>query len=82
MPVLHDGMKVCVLDNGEPSPPLPVTNTLFRIKFSEILTDAFQYTDPGNDIKYRTDGKLNLGRIQVKTKVRVARLRDFLFADD
>ena len=48
-----------------------------------MLTDAFQDSDPGINIRYRTDGKLfNLRRLQAKTKVHFDKLRDFLFADD
>ena len=57
--------------------------TLFSIMFSAMLTDAFQDTDPGINIRYRTDGKLfNLRRLQAKTKVHAGKLRDFLFDDD
>ena len=89
----HDGMQAQVVHDGESSTLFPVTNgvkqgcvlapTLFSIMFSAMLTDAFQDTDPGISIKYRTDGKLfNLRRLQAKTKVHVDKLRDFLFADD
>ena len=48
-----------------------------------MLTDAFREANPGMDIRYRTDGRLfNLRRLQAKTKVRVDKLRDILFADD
>ena len=86
-------MQAQVLHDGESSTPFPVTNgvkqgcvlapTLFSIMFSAMLTDAFQDTDPGINIRYRTDGKLfNLRRLQAKTKVHVDKLREFLFADD
>ena len=48
-----------------------------------MLTDAFQDTDPGINIRYRTDGKLfNLQCLQAKARVHYGKLRDFLFADD
>ena len=89
----HDGMQAQVLHDGESSSPFSVTNgvkqgcvlapTLFSIMFSAMLTDAFQDTDPGVNIRYRTDGKLfNLQRLKAKTKVHVDKLREFLFADD
>ena len=89
----HDGMQAQVLDSGDSSTPFPVTNgvkqgcvlapTLFSMMFSAMLTDAFQDSDPGIDIRYRTDGRLfNLRRLQAKTKVHYDKLRDFLFADD
>src|ERR1700754_5109922 len=89
----HDGMQARVIDDGDFSAPFLVTNgvkqgcvlapTLFSLMFSAMLTDAFQDDAPGIDIKYRTDGKLfNLRRLQAKTLVHIARLRDFLFADD
>ena len=89
----HDGMQAQVLHDGELSSPFPVTNgvkqgcvlapTLFSIMFSAMLTDAFQDSDPGINIRYRTDGGLfNLRRLKAKTKVHVDKLHDFLFADD
>ena len=48
-----------------------------------MLTDAFLDYDPEICVRYRTDGKLfNLRHLQAKTKVRVDKLRDLLFADD
>ena len=89
----HDGMQAQVLDNGESSTPFLLTNgvkqgcvlapTVFSMMFTAMLTDAFQDSDPGINIRYRTDGKLfNLRRLQAKTKVHFDQLHDFLFADD
>lgn len=86
-------MQACVLHDGDLSAPFPVTNgvkqgcvlapKLFRMMFSAMLLDTFLDTDPGIDIKFRTDGKLfNLRHLQAKTKVHEVRLHDFLFADD
>ena len=50
-----------------PHPPPPA---LFSMKFSAMLTAAFQDGDNGIPIRYRFDGKLfNLRRLQAKSKV-------------
>ena len=83
----HNGMQGHVFDDRESSAPFPVTHgvkqgcvlvvTLFSM-FSAMLTDAFHDSDPGIDIRYRTDGKLfNLRRLQAQTKIYVDRLREF-----
>ena len=80
-------------NDGEFSDPFPVTNgvkkgcvlasTLFSMMFSTMLTDAFQDGDNGILIRYRFDGRLfNQRRLQVKSKVQIKVLDDFLFADD
>ena len=87
-------MLAQVLGNGDSSEAFPVTNgvkqgcvlapTLFSMMLTAMLTDAF-CNDDGNGISvsYRTDGKLfNLRRLQAKTKVKKATVRDLLFADD
>ena len=89
----HDGMQARVQDNGTFIEPFSVssgvkqgcilTPTLFSIRFSAMLTDAFGNGDVGINIKYHTDGQLfNLRRLQAKTKVQSITIRDFLFADD
>ena len=89
----HDGMRACVLDNGDASEAFSVTNgvkqgcvlapTLFSMMFSAMLTDAFRDSDIGILIRFRSDGKLfNLRRLKAVTKVIETALRDFLFADD
>jgi hypothetical protein len=62
----HDGMQAHILDDGNQSSPFQVTNgvkqgcvlapTLFSMMFTAMLADAFSETDPGIDIRYRTDG--------------------------
>ena len=90
---LHDGMRATVLDNGDTSDSFPVTNevkqdcvlapTLFSMVFAAMLHDASQDNDDGIQLKYRTDGGVfNLRRLKAKTKVKVATLRELLFADD
>ena len=90
---LHDGMRATVLDNGDTSDSFPVTNgvkqgcvltrTLFRMVFAAMLHDASKDNDDGIQLKYRTDeGVFNLRRLKAKTKVKVATLRELLFADD
>ena len=84
-------MLARVLGNGDSSEAFPVTNgvkqgcvlapTLFSMMLTAMLTDAF-CNDDGNGISvsYRTDGKLR--RLQAKTKVKKAAVRELLFADD
>ena len=90
---LHDGMRATVLDNGDTSDSFPVTNggkqgcvlapTLFSMVSAAMLRDASQDNDDGIQLKYKTDGGLfNLRRLKAKTKVKVATLRELLFADD
>ena len=90
---LPDGMRVTVLDNGDTSDSFPVANgvkqrcvivpTLFSMVFADMLHDASQDIDDDIQLKYRTDGGVfNLRRLNAKTKVKVAPLRELLFADD
>ena len=90
---LHDSMRATVLDNGDMSDSFPVTNrvkqgsvltpTLFSMVFAAMLHDASQDNDDGIQLKYRTDGGVfNLRRLKAKTKVKVAALRELLFADN
>ena len=90
---LHDGMRVTVLDNGDTSDSIPVTHggeqgcvlapTLSSMVSAAMLRDASQHNDDGIQLKYKTDrGVFNLRRLKAKTKVKVATLRELLFADD
>ena len=89
----YDNMQARVFENGDASDPFQVSNgvkqdcvlapTLFSILFTAMLFDAFSDCDRGVSIQFRTDGKLfNLQRLQAKTKVFEATLRELLFADD
>ena len=88
-----DGMGATVIDNGDTSDSFPVTNgvkqgcvlapTIFSIVFAAMLHDASHDNDDGIQQKYRTDGGVfNIRRLKAKTKVKVATLRELLFADD
>ena len=88
-----DGMGATVIDNGDTSDSIPVTNgvkqgcvlapTIFSIVFAAMLHDASHDSDDGIQLKYRTDGGVfNIRRLKAKTKVKVATLRELLFADD
>ena len=90
---LHDGTRATVLDNGDTSDSFPVTNgvkqgcvlapTLFSMVFPDMLHDASQDNNVGIQLKYRTDGGVfNLRRLKANTKVKIAELRELLFADD
>ena len=82
-----------VVENGEMSPDFDVTNgtkqgcvlapLLFIIFFAMMLRVEFQDCEAGVPIHYRTDGDVfDLRRLQAKTKIQLAVLRDLLFADD
>ena len=89
----HEGMMARVIENGDVSDPFPVSNgvkqgcvlapTLFSLIFSVMLSSALSGSDDGILICFRTDGKFyDLRRLQARTKVKEALIRDFLFADD
>jgi len=82
-----------VAENGEFSPSFDVVNgakqgcvlaaLLFIIFFSMMLLVAFKDCTAGIPIHFRTDGDVfDLRRLQAKIKVKLAILRDLLFADD
>ena len=88
----HDGMTICVQDDGAHSNPFPVTNgvkqgcvlapTLFNMVFSAMLNDAFRNNSAEICFRYRVDGGLfNLSRLKAKTKTKTDIVRDLLFAD-
>ena len=81
---LHDEMRAIVLDNGDTSASFPVTNGVKQgMVFAAMLHDASQDNYDGIQLKYRTDGGVfNLRRLKANTKVKVATLRELLFADD
>ena len=89
----HDGMVARVMDQGAYSEPFTVSNgvrqgcalapTLFSLMFAVMLEDAFRQTSSGIYVRFRTDGGFfNLRRLQAKTKVLQALIRDLLFVDD
>ena len=86
-------MRATVLDNGDTSDSFSVTNgvkqgcvlapTLFSMVFAAMLHDASQDNDDDIQLKYITDGGVfNLRRLKTNTKVKVATLRELLFADN
>ncbi len=86
----HTGMQARLQENGDMSEPFFVVNgvnqgcvlapTLFSIRFSAMLVDAFSDCDLGVYIQFRTDGKLfNLRRLQTKSRVFEELSREFLF---
>ena len=90
---LHDSMMARVTENGNVSDPFPVTNgvkqdcilvpTLFNLLFAEVLSAALAKTSVGTTICYRTDGRFfDQWRLKANTKVQVALVCNFLFADD
>ena len=89
----HKGMRACVTEAGEKSDEFEVLNgtkqgcvlapLLFSIFFSMMLFVAFRNCDIGIPIQFRTDGDVfNLRRLQAKSKVHSAIIRELLFADD
>ena len=83
---LHDGMRATVLDissHKRSETGLCSRPTLFSMVFAVLLHDASQDNDNDIQLKYRTDGGVfNLRRLKAKTNVKVATLRELLFADD
>jgi len=82
-----------VIENGEISSDFDVSNgtkqgcvlapLLFTVFFAMMLQVAFQDCEAGVPIHYRTDGDVfDLRRLQAKTKLQLAVLRDLLFTDD
>jgi len=82
-----------VLEQGSFSEPFIATNgvrqgcvlapTLFSLMFAVMLQDAFRHSSSGFYVRFRTDGGLfNLRRLQAKTKVLNALIRDVLLTDD
>ena len=83
-----------VVQHGDDvSDPFPVTNgvkqgcvmapTLFSLMFATMLFCALSRSDAGVTVRYRCDGRsFDLRRLQAKTKVPEAIVKDFLFADD
>ena len=58
-------------------------STLFSMVFAAMLHDASQDNDDGIQLKGKTDGGVfNLRRLKAYTNVKVATLRELLFADD
>ena len=86
-------MRACVTKKREKSDEFEVLNgtkqgcvlapLLFSIFFSMMLFVAFRNCDIGIPIQFRTDGDVfNLRRLQAKSKVHSAIIRELLFADD
>jgi len=86
-------MHAAVIENGEMSSDFDVTNgtrqgcvlapLLFTIFFAMVLQVAFQDCEDGVPIHYRTnDDEFDLRRVQAKTEVQLAVLRDLLFTDN
>ena len=89
----HEGMSGRITHNGATSTPFPINvgvkqgcllaPVLFNIFVAAVFHVAFRDSTLGCPIIYRTDGRLfNLRRLQAKTKVSEAILRDFQYADD
>ena len=74
---LHDGMRATVIDNGDTSDSFTVTNGVcsrpYLLQHGIRCHASRRFTD---------GGVFNLRRLKAKTKVKVATLRELLFADD
>ena len=61
----------------------PLDYTLFSMVFAAMLHDASHDNEDGIQLKYGTyGGVFNLRRLKSNTKVKIATLRELLFADD
>lgn len=89
----HESMVGRVSYNGSLSDPFPIQNgvkqgcvlapTLFNIFVASVLSIALRNTPESCSIVYQFDGQLfNLQRLQARTKVSKALLRDLQYADD
>ena len=92
---LHEGMKVCVLYDGEQSGSFNINTgvkqgcviapTLFSISLAAFISLAPAAVDQakGVGIMYRTDGELfDIRRLRAKTKVKSTSIVDLQYADD
>jgi len=87
----HDGMRACVIEEGEKSLEFDVLNgtkqgcmlapMLFSI-FAMMLLVAIKNCKTGVGIRFRTDGDLfDIRRLQAKTKIYSTIIWDLLYAD-
>ena len=90
---LHEGMKGCVLYDGEQSGSFNINTgvkqgsviapTLFSMFLAVFISLAAVDQANGVDIIYRTDGELfNMRRLKAKTKVKATSIVDLQYADD
>ena len=90
---LHEGMKGCVLYDGDQSGSFNITTgvkqgcvvtpTLFSIFLAAFISLAAVDQAKGVGIIYRTDGELfNMRRLKAKTKVEATSIVDLQYADD
>ena len=90
---LHEGMKGCVLFDGEQSGSFNINTgvkqgcviapTLFSIFLAAFISLAAVDQAKGVGIIYRTDGELfNMRRLKAKTKVKATSMVDLQYADD
>ena len=90
---LHEGMKGCVLYDGDQSGPFNINTgvkqgcviapTQFSICLAAFISLAAVDQAKGVGIIYRTDGELfNMRRLKAKTKVKATSIVDLQYADD
>ena len=90
---LHEGMKGCVLYDGEQSGSFNINTgvkqgcviapTLFSIFLAAFISLAAVDQAKGVGIIYRTDGELfKMRRLKTKTKVKATSIVDLQYADD
>ena len=90
---LHEGMKGCVLFDGEQSGSFNINTgvkqgcviapTLFSIFLAAFISLAAVDQAKGVGIIYHTDGELfNMRRLKAKTKVKATSIVDLQYADD
>ena len=60
-----------------------LATVLFSIVFAAMIHDDSQHNDDAIQLRYMTDGGVfNIRRLISNTKIKVATLRELLFADD
>jgi len=88
----HEGMRAWVIEGGEQSEDFDVLNgtkqgcmlapLLFSIFFAMMLIVAFKDCDLGIGVQFTDGSVFDVRRLQARTKVHSAIIRDLLFADD
>ncbi|XP_051917827.1 uncharacterized protein LOC127598188 [Hippocampus zosterae] len=91
--MFHDGMKGCVLTQGEMTPPFPVRTgvkqrctvapTLFCLYIAALIHHVTPVQEHGITLRYQTEGSVfNLSRLRSKQGTVVTTVSELQYADD